>query len=258
MLGVVLFLILLLSLLFKSGFFNIKKIEITGKDSNCISQDQLIASSQIIGRNLFSLDTINLTKKIEGKFICIKEITLSKILPNRIKAEVWYRQPKATLITLKDNEASASSILENIATPSANQSQTAYLMDDKGVVFSKDVQNLSIPKIFLYDPNLFLGKREEENRTKNILKILNKAEIFGLDINTTMISGNYFIIFSTPKVIFKLDNNVDTQIASLQLILKIAKINRRTVPTEVGIDESNLEFIDLRFDKPIIKIAPKK
>ena len=61
---------------------------------------------------------------------------------------------------------------------------------------------------------------------------------------------NYLIVFpqvDNPKVFFRLDNEIDLQLASLQLILEKAKI-----------DERILEFIDLRFDKPIVRFAPKK
>ena len=72
----------------------------------------------------------------------------------------------------------------------------------------------------------------------------------GISVNESFLNDSFFIIkdeTSVIKVIFRLKNEVDIQLASLQLILDKAKI-----------DEKELEFIDLRFDKPVVRYAPKK
>ena len=85
---------------------------------------------------------------------------------------------------------------------------------------------------------------------KTSLQILRAVKKLGFDSLTTQILDNFFLIYPTslsPKVIFRLDQRIDVQIASLQLILEKAKMY-----------SESLEFIDLRFDKPIVKFAPKK
>ena len=79
------------------------------------------------------------------------------------------------------------------------------------------------------------------------LTILDKVKIYRLSITEASIFEDVLMNNTAPKIIFKLRNDIDKQIASLQLILEKAKM-----------ETSKLEFIDLRFDKPIVRIAPKK
>ena len=230
-------------LFFKSNFFNINKIEIGGENLECATMQQIIDSSKILGRNFFLLDTKAITENVKSKFICVSNILFYKSLPNKVKIDVVSRKPKAVILNLKNDEATTSSIFENIATPSAQDMKDGFLLDEQGVIFSKNDDLLNIPRILINDPTLSLSKTIDIN----ILKVLEKVKIFGIDINFSTILDNSLAISSSPKVIFNLNNNLDTQIASLQLILEKAKI-----------DSEVLEFIDLRFDKPIVRLAPKK
>ncbi len=240
------FTLLLIFLSLRLNLFNIQKIEVTGPNLDCASQKTLLESLQILGNNFFILDTKELTKSIKSKFICIKDVTLVKLFPNKVKLEVVPRLPQSKLITLKNFEGSSSALLENVATPSAEQYSEAFLVDNEGVLFAKDSSHLDIPIIFI-DADLSLGKKLENQMVENSLKILDKLNLFGLNVKSSLVLDNFFVVYTFPKIIFRLDSAVDTQIASLQLILRNAKI-----------DSSQVEFIDLRFDKPIIRIAPKK
>lgn len=233
----------------RSTLFTIKEIDTITKNSPCVNENQLKNSSGLLGQKFFFVNLENTAKNLKNKFICLKNINLFYLFPNKIKMEAIGRQPVAILNLLKP-EATVSSHLESLATPSAEESSDAYLIDNEGVIFSKEINTLAVPHIFVDDT--------ENHNIGNSLKILEKSKTFGLDVKTATILDNFFIIFSYPKVIFRLDDKIEAQIASLQLILAEAKINRRTIPTEVGRDLKELEFIDLRFDKPIIRIAPKK
>ncbi len=92
--------------------------------------------------------------------------------------------------------------------------------------------------------------KSEGSFLNNALKILDKIKTFGVTTKKSWVSGEFFIInpdIMDPKIIFRLDSQIDIQLASLQLIL-----------TEAKIDLKELTFIDLRFDKPIVRFAPKK
>lgn len=249
---------ILVFLLIRSGLFTIKEIDIVAKDIACADEKQLKNSSGLLGQNFFLANFKKTAKNLEDRFICIRDIKLSLVFPDKIKIEASGRQPVAVLALLQNKEASPSSFLENMATPSAEESEDAYLIDSEGVIFSKDTGGVNIPNIFTKGLNLSLGKKTQSKKVEDSLKILEKVKTFGLDVKMSTILDNFFIIFSYPKIAFRLDDRVDIQVASLQLILSEAKINRRTIPTEVGRDFKELEFIDLRFDKPIVKFAPKK
>ncbi len=246
-LGLLVILLIPLFLFFKNNLFNISSVEVEGDNLECTTFDQLKDSAELKGQNLIFLNTENAAKKINEKFICIKGLNFSKIFPNRVKVSVLGREGFAILSNINDVEASPSSSFETIATPSAEQALDSFIVDKEGVVYSADKGNLDIARIFVSDQKVTFGQRLSGSFIKKALEILEKVQIIGLDTKKSQIKDNFFVLFSVPRVVFRLDDEIDKQIASLQLILKIAKI-----------DDISPEFIDLRFDKPIVKFAPKK
>lgn len=233
-------------LFLKLNLFKIKTLDITGQNLNCVNSDQIKEMSDLYGKNFFSVDTSMFNKKVKEKFLCVKELNFSKKIPDTLKVDVIGRKPIAQIRRIDGMEASISAIFEIIATSSATESADSYLLDEEGIIFAKTNDSINIPNIFVSNINLSLGSKLGNN-TEGLLKVLEKVKVFGIDTSKLMISNNYLYIFSSPKVIFDLTVDLEFQIASLQLILEKSKI-----------DESMVEFIDLRFDKPIIKIAPKK
>lgn len=244
------FLILvLIYFLFTSGFLNIKHVDVRANQLKCADENQIRIYADIVGQNFFLISSVILEKNLKKKFPCIKSILMSKNFPNKITLQVLSRQPVALLVTLKEKEASASSLVESIATPSAQEMEDANIVDSEGVVFSKDTNEFHLPKVYIYNSQIILGKRFEDNLISNSLVILEKVKIFGMEVAQSWIIDNLFIVVSSTggtKVIFNLDEKIDIQLASLQLILDKAKI-----------DLKELEFIDLRFDKPVVRFAPK-
>lgn len=226
--------------------FTIKQIEIKNESIGCVNEDQLKKSLTLEGGNFFLLDTAALTKSFKEKFICLKNLNFSRLFPNKVVVEVIQREPAAILVNLKAKDAK-SNLLEDIATPSAQEITGTVVTDAEGVFFSQDTDGLSVPKIYTQDLDTSLGKNLAGDLIKNSLKILDKIKTFGIESSETWMLDNFFIVNGKPKIIFRLDERVDTQLASLQLILAEAKI-----------DLKELEFIDLRFDKPIVRYTPKK
>ena len=257
-----LFLVLLagLYMIINSPLLTIKSINIEKHNINCATDLEIQQTSSLLGRNFLFLNTQEIVENLKNKFICIKKVEVEKEFPNRIKLEILGREAKLIVIPLLNKEAlrapcdtsclkeaSPSSSLENIATPSAQDYSDVFSVDDEGVVFSKGNTNINLAKIFVYEKVVNLGNNLREQIT-NIVKILDKVKIFGIDIRSAKIISNEILITDTkPVMIFKLNKDIDLQLASLQLILGQAKI-----------DSNTLEFIDLRFDKPIVRFAPKK
>lgn len=245
---IILSIILVISFL-RSDFFTIKKIDVKSERVACANDNELKDSSGLLGQNFFLINAQKSAKKLTEKFICIKNVTLLRMPPNNIKLEVFGREAVAILSALKEREASESAHIEEIATPSAQEEADSFLVDSDGVIFSKDFLESNIPRIYFYDQNISLGNKLGK-LLRESLKILNKIRTFGLDIKNTRVLNDLFLIYpqmSLPKIIFRMDDKIDIQLASLQLILEQSKI-----------DNKELEFIDLRFDKPIVKFAPEK
>ncbi|MCL5784010.1 MAG: FtsQ-type POTRA domain-containing protein [Patescibacteria group bacterium] len=250
-LPIILILLVIVSVYFliRSGLFSVKQVNIDVNGLECADANQLKNSAKIVNQNFFLLDSAKIEVSLKNKFFCIKSVMLSKQFPNKVKMQVLGRQPFAVLVDLKDKPASSSSLLENIATPSAGQINNSYIVDNEGVVFDNDKDNLNIPKIYTYDSNMSLGKSLTDDPNINPLKILEKVKSLGIEIQESWLNDDYLQVLGDSKlqIIFALNDKIDIQLASLQLILAEAKINSR-----------DLEFIDLRFDKPIVKFTPKK
>lgn len=235
---IVIFLVLIV-LLGGSEIFKIEDIEVGGEQIECVSEQAVKQSLDLMSKNFLLVDLKNQEKNLE-KFICIKKAEIVFRLPKKIRVSLSARKRAAVIIPL---EATAPSFLENLATPGANLKKQ-FIVDDEGMIFAeKYFDNLT--RIYVHQSNITLGKKIEE--IKKVLKIIDKVNRLGIEEKQTALFNNFFLInpYNSPKIIFRLPD-IENQLASLQLILEKAKI-----------DDMKLEFIDLRFDKPVVKFAPK-
>lgn len=251
-------------LFIRSNIFTIRSVDVYLEKVGCVSSEQIRGTSNALKKNFFFINSSEIEEALKKQFTCIKSVITARYFPNKIKLDVFGREPAAILVVLKNEEASESAVLEEFSklesTMSAEASASAsspfsvrgpsesFLIDNEGVLYSKNIEQVFAPKVYVSGLNLTLGKKIEWNLIKNILKILEKLKIFGLNLTESKIySENILLINAVPKIVLGLEDKIDTQIASLQLIMNEAKIN-----------EENLEFIDLRFDKPIVRFAPIK
>lgn len=214
----------------RSGLLTIKKIDIEAKDISCADNDLLRKTSGFLGQNFFLTDFSKIEVRIKNKFSCVKSVKLSKTFPGKIRLTFSPRQPFAKLYNMKNKISTA--------TPSAEEIKSSYIIDDEGVTIDNAANDDNILKVYVPDTEILMP---------DLLKILAKIKIFKLDIKEAFVVDDNLIISGMPKIIFRLGDKIDIQLASLQLILNEAKI-----------ELSLLEFIDLRFDKPVVKFAPKK
>lgn len=240
-------------MIFFSNFLKVNMVEVKRNNITCANEEELRETSQILGQNILLINESVIEKKLKEKYLCVKSVKSLRKFPNKILLEVSAREALAQILVLKNSEATSSAILDTFSkgsSPSAipqemfntaEEVDKSFLVDSEGVFFSKDPQNFNYPKVYVED---------ETVAVKDVLKIINKLKIFGIEIRETRAVGQKILLvnpdISGPKMIFALDN-IDIQLASLQLILKKAKI-----------DQVTIEFIDLRFDKPIVRFAPKK
>ncbi|MBI3103797.1 hypothetical protein HYZ05_02570 [Candidatus Daviesbacteria bacterium] len=226
------------------GIFTVKTVNIKIEKIDCADEKSIKDSLALSGKNFFLINAKFLEENLKRQFICIKKVSLAKYIPDHVGLTVFGRDPYAVLINLRLKEATGS------ATPSADDFDLGekFLVDEEGVIFSKNAPDAHLPKIYFSHQELSLGKKLQGEILRDALMIINKLKGFGIEIgNVSVLENKVLIVYSTPKIIFKLLDNLDIQLASLQLILEKAKI-----------ESNNLEFIDLRFDKPIVRFAPKK
>ena len=241
------------SILFSSGLVVVHSIDAQIEKADCTNADKIRVPSKVLGQNLLLVDFKKIESDLKNHFLCISKVEGLRIFPNKVRLLVTGREPAAILILLKDQEATGSALSAE-ASASANfnfavQGQVEnFVVDDEGVVYASSIEQINVPKVLISGLNLSLGQQIKEKIITNLLKVLERVKSFGIEFHETKVySNNLLFINAMPRMIFKLDGKIDTQIASLQLILEKAKI-----------DEEILEFIDLRFDKPVVVFAPKK
>ncbi len=247
----------------KFNLLNVNQAEVKSDQIDCATSDELKDLAGLLGQNILFIDEVSIEKKIKDKFLCVRNIDLKRNLPGKVTLEIYGRRPVAILIEVKEvdkistgsGEASLSAKEARLPDGQASASSLfnfygsgePFLTDNEGVIFAKKEVS-GIPRIYFEGISLSVGKKLEEEVIKNALKILERIKIFGVEIKEAKIySQNTLLVNGVPKMIFSLDPNLDLQLAALQLLLEQAKIS-----------EERMEFIDLRFEKPIVKYAPKK
>lgn len=242
-------------ILINSNLFKIQTVEINLNKVNCATKKAITDSLDIYGKNIFFLDVGKKLKIIQDKFPCVDNLTFRKTLPSLIKVDIIGREAVLALKLTSFQEASVSAALvqltERISSQSAQESssQSSYLMvDPTGKIFAISDQIVYIPIIEFWNDGLKIGDKLEQKLISQLLSILDKLKEFNMEIIATRIYPEGVVtITSSSIVLFNLNKDVMTQLAALQLIVTQAKI-----------DEENMVFIDLRFDNPIVKYAPRK
>lgn len=263
LIGFVILLILSSYLLIRSDSFVIKYIDVINEKAGCAKELEVKGVSQLMGQNLFFINEDITEKNLKNKFLCIKSLNINKSFPDRVRLQLYGRNPIAILLNLKLSESTSSSIaskfIENSATPSGEINNSiifqhassnegeSYIVDDEGMVFSKLESEQSLPKMYSILENISLGQKIKSNPLRNSVKILQKLTILNITPYDAYFDNKVLLINSNIKIIFDPFNNIEGQLASLQLILEKAKI-----------EENITEFVDLRFDKPVVRYAPKK
>lgn len=240
--------LIILMVMIRSDFLKIKQVDLVSQNLDCV--DPNFVEKFLLNQNILTVNEKALEGKLKEKFFCLKKINLIRTLPNKLTIELNGREAAFILIGIEPLEATASALSSIEATPSANlnlDGRELFSLDNEGIIFSK-AKDRSLPKIFTSE-EITLGKHLENG--EKIVKILGRIKTFGLNNVESKIVSKYLVVTSYDtklKIFFSLEKDIETQLASLQLILNEAKIESK----------DQLEFIDLRFDKPVLKLAPKE
>lgn len=228
----------------------IKKIDILSDNMSCVDKAQVKSTLNFFGKNILSLDLKRREETLKSKFLCIKKIDFLRSFPDGLKINVFQRKAEIILVPLKEKFASDSAIDVLIDTPASQSAdildgEEEYVVDNEGVIFSKNnVENLN--KVYMYS-NLSVGQKIDGNFIENLLKVFEKLKTFGINTDMSLVEKENLILVNLKlKIILRIDRKIDSQLAALQLILENAKIG-----------DKEIEFIDLRFDKPVVRYGKR-
>ena len=192
-----------------------------------------VGAFKLTSKNIFLVNSDNLTKQILEKFPIIEKLKIDKKLPQTLILGVQERKPLGIFC----NSSLADKLVDK---------EECFLIDENGVIFeplSQVPKNVTVVRQALGEKNVFTG---EEVIAKSIMSAISKIknslkDNFQIDVEEALVSNPFKIKVITNEnweIYFDLDSDINLQIAKMNLILKdeISAENRK-----------NLQYIDLRF-----------
>ncbi|MBI2600917.1 FtsQ-type POTRA domain-containing protein [Candidatus Daviesbacteria bacterium] len=254
-------------LVFISDIFLIKEFKLTKDRTDCIDTNEIENNLTTEKYNFFTIDKKPILANLQKRFYCVKDLKVKKVLPDKIELILSNREKKAVVTSL-GKEASISALILDASFDSSASAIASYsglikgdkerfFIDREGMVFDRALEENNLPTIYLAG-NLKLGEKIAGDQIIKVLEIVEKLASFGMPVkDAKFISEKDLAVNSLPYVVFNLAADIYPQLASLQLILNKAKIDNRNI-SQGEISEKNIEFIDLRYDKPVVRLAPEK
>ena len=265
------------------GFFGYKiftenkltKFDITHQNLNCTAPPEISQFLNSLNMNYFYYKSTDVEYELRRKFFCIGQIEQEISYPDRLKLNIIGREGKyiiktinadiqanpQIILTLEQMNATQSTtqafppkILSQILDTYQNASESAmFLVDEEGVVFENAFSDTTHPKISLFGRELRVGQKIPDDLIKKVTEVKEKLEHMDIMTDNLIVVGNRLIVDSEPRVTFALNKEISRQSASLQLILRQAKMNLD--PDKP--DSRSVESVDLRFDRPVVVYSKK-
>lgn len=270
-LKIVIFLLLVLFLVvaflfYKFEGFKIKEVRVKGDYNLCADESGLIKQANLISTNLILLDKLKLTDKLRSKYSCLRAVSIKRIFPNSVEISLTQSQPVALVkvilkplpdLQLKEASPSSRAASLNFSINDGSVSGT-YIIDDKGLPVSRSDQNSSqLQVIYLETDEDLTSKNFPANSARISLAIINELKKISEPVLSAKIDDDQLLITSNEKIIFSLSGDYSREIASLQLILREAKMNQSFASEKLNSKMKKIEMIDLRFDKPVVVYSSK-
>jgi len=216
---IIIFFALLFSLafIFIKDFVRISELEVRGVlDTDIVNVSDLV-STEYKNKSYFDIDDSDIKKFIENSF------------PRYVFTKVVFIFPGKLVIDLKLRE-------ENYII--ADFEGRLYSIDSNGFVFGVAFGNLKVD--IRYDKNLEVGKTLND-------EILKSALLY--------VDGKNEVVIQNDEISIKLDNGGKVILptnADKSNILEISETLQKIIQ-KYRIENRGIEFIDMRFSKPVIK-----
>lgn len=211
--------------LYKSSFFRISIIDC--KKNNFPCKKELSFFEELRGNIIFLAKTTKLAKQLEEQLLTIREIKIKKQLPNKVFIEII---PRTKFVSITNDE------------------ENWYIVDSDYFIYQLVFEKPNdIPLIKLKDKShkLYLGQQVNNNQILRAIELIRAIENSYLSYREIIVAESRTINLQLDDSLiasFSAAKNIQTQVDSLQFILRQSKIEGKTPA-----------FIDLRFDKPVIK-----
>ena len=277
-----LLIIFVLLIIFSAVFFGYKiltenklaRFDIETQNLSCTNSQEITVFLQSKNLNYFYFKADSLESELKNKFFCIGKIESEVSYPDKLKLKISGREGKFVVNSIEGVDSNPQIVLSQDQM-SATQSTTEafplkimnqiintykeaspgamFLVDEEGMVFESVGSNVAFPRLSIFSQDFKIGQKIPDDVIKKTAEIVEKLKETEIPSDNLILVGDKLIIDSKPRIIFSLDRGQDRQAASLQLILRQAKMN---LDPRSG-DMRSVESIDLRFDRPVVVYSKK-
>lgn len=246
------------------------KFQIETENLNCTTEPEISGFLQSLHLNYFYFKKEIVGQKLSQKFVCIGKIDQEVSYPDKLKLKISGREGKFVVNTIQATVETNPSIVLSLDQLNATQSTTEafppkilnqilktykdsspsamFLVDEEGVVFQEASTDIGFPRLSIFGADLKIGQKIADDLVKKVIEVNSKLKDLSDFSGNFIVVGNKLIADSKPRIIFSLSRPLDRQAASLQLILRQAKMN-----LDPDLNEArSVESIDLRFDRPVV------
>lgn len=221
----ILFFVFLLAAIFytlKGNFFRIKEIHCQINQTECPNSINNQFSS-FLNKNILLENFSKKIKVLKNENPSWQSLKVAKKLPDKLLVEIQTLQPLVVLKEIEGNEF--------------------YLVDNFGKFVGQKDLNPGLPLVIttnISPPSI--GAPLSVTHLGQALELINLFKIYRLIFSNLEIKNHLLIAqFKDFQAVFSPEEDLQKQVASLQLIINEGKI-----------DDKSLKKIDLRFEKPII------
>jgi cell division septal protein FtsQ len=245
---VIIFILFLISGVFLFNSFLRNSSLFMVREINVLNQGGLKPNLEYLkGRNIFSLNLKEITEDIKGNFFSVEDVRISRFLPGRLIIQIRERQPIAVVvlgskINPKHFFVDKGGMLLDIKDS-----------DMKGKIFISGLSDrLTNPRAGkVYYDQLFLYSLDLIKSMGNFSD-LKPYNIKRININDSL-NLSFFIepVILTNGADLVRSNVIEAIMPMKDLSAKIKILTKLLNALSDNI--SNIEYVDLRFDKPVVK-----
>lgn len=245
------------------NFLYISQIRVE-KGVGCISDQEIINASRLLGKAILFVDSKDLEKILKEKYVCIDKVSVKIILPATILLTVSERKAVAKLFVIPSDkpyikldlaEASSSSITANLDFRVEEDLSTRnFLTDEEGFLYELLGDTGNLQKIYISEGLINNSKVIADGIIAKSMFVVRKLQQLSFGLRSVRIVDKILLIDGDIKLVFSFTKDLNRQFASLQLILQEAKMNSSSLVKE----KREIERIDLRFEKPVVLYVPER
>lgn len=206
------------------GFLKISSVEVLGAEEFVNEKDiKVMAESYSFEKSNLTFNCKDLEDVLKENFLGVKDVSVEKVYPNKIRVLIEERKPLAILYS--DTEGKK------------------YLIDNEGYVLGEVVDRFSYLPRILYEGDVGVGTFLEENVIPVSAEILRFAEVEDIRVSSISFYPKYIRLYVNGLIDTYVGNEKNRE-ESLKTIGALVK--------KSALEGQKITKIDLRYDKVIV------